>query len=210
MLRQRRDALVLPAQLVAQLAVGHALAAVEPADELGHLVELAGHGDELLVDQRLLAVELRAGAHPLLLEDRPVRVEEAAERLVERAALLVGQAGDLLGQRRDRVVGRSGRGLGHRPEPGPEGRDEEDHAGCADRATEDDADDEGHAGDGNDRVRQCRGHCLGAGPRESAFDVLTVRRAARFRVRCDVRSASDVRAPGGGARGGSQAVAAPS
>ena len=108
-LGERGDALVLAPQLVAQLAVGLALAAVELAHELGDLVELAGHGDELLVDQRLLAVELGAGAHPFLLEERLVRLEQAVERLVVGVALLVGEAGDLLGERRQIGVGDAAR-----------------------------------------------------------------------------------------------------
>ena len=105
-LGERGDALVLAPQLVAELAVGLALAAVERAHELAHLVELAGHRHELLVDQRLLAVELGSGAEPLLLEHGPVRLEQATERLVGGVALLVGEAGDLLGERpMDRSVG---------------------------------------------------------------------------------------------------------
>ena len=72
---------------------------------VAHLVELAGHRDELLVDQRLLAVELGARPHALLLEERLVRFEQAIERLVVGVALLVGEAGDLLGERTDRVGG---------------------------------------------------------------------------------------------------------
>jgi len=67
-LRQRREAFVLAPQLVAELAVGLALATIELAHQLGHLVELTGHGDELLIDQRLLAVELGSGPDPFLFE----------------------------------------------------------------------------------------------------------------------------------------------
>ena len=108
------DALVLAAQLVAELAVGLALAALDLAHELGDLVELAGHRDELLVDQRLLAVELGPGADALLFEQGAVGLEQPVERLVVRVALLVGEARDLLGQRRDRVGRRLGQRRGRR------------------------------------------------------------------------------------------------
>ena len=162
MLGQRGDALVLAPQLVAELAVGLALAAVELAHELGHLVELAGHGDELLVDQRLLAVELGARAHPLLLEERLVGLEQPVEGLVVGVALLVGEARHLLGQRRDLVDGR-----GHIDRRGrPAGEHDGQGSGRTECATDDDSDDEGHVGDRNDRVRQLRGlRRTCAGPR---------------------------------------------
>ena len=90
---ERGDAFVLATQLVAELAVRFALPTLDLTHELGHLVELAGHGDELLVDQRLLPVELGARAHAFLLERRLVGLEEPAQRLVVGVALLVGQAG---------------------------------------------------------------------------------------------------------------------
>ena len=68
---------------------------LELAHELADLAELAGHRDELLVDQRLLAVELGGGAATLLVEQRAVRLEQPVQQRLADAALLVGEVAQL-------------------------------------------------------------------------------------------------------------------
>ena len=81
-LRERVQPFVLAPQLVRELAERLVPIVFELAHELADLAELARHRDELLVDQALLAVELRRRAQALLFEQGPVRVEQARDELV--------------------------------------------------------------------------------------------------------------------------------
>jgi hypothetical protein len=67
-LAERVQPFVLALQLVRELAERAATVRVEAAHELADLAELGRHHAELLVDERLLAVELGGGAAPFVVE----------------------------------------------------------------------------------------------------------------------------------------------
>ena len=84
---ERVQAGVLALQLVGELTERLVPIVFQLAYEVADLAELAGHRDELLVDEALLAVQLRRGAQPFLFHQRAVRVQQASQQLARVGGL---------------------------------------------------------------------------------------------------------------------------
>ena len=92
------QSLVLAPELVRELAERLVAIMLERAHEVADLAELARHRHELLIDQALLAVELRSGPQPFLVEQRPVGVEQAREELARVGRFRPFEAAPALGR----------------------------------------------------------------------------------------------------------------
>ena len=82
---------MLALQLVRKLTERAAAVRIEAAHELADPSELRRHRAELLVDERLLAVELGGGAATFVVEVTRARLVQPVQQRLAEAALLLGE-----------------------------------------------------------------------------------------------------------------------